>query len=118
MSSGGAELPLKASLWRLGGAQLGRTSFGKLVQIGITPEKEMSQIPQAYTPVHCKKIEGTLYGNIEPHRDIPAFADMAMRGDLLLEKLITKFFKVNEINDVAERMRQRQITGRWVCKWE
>ena len=91
---------------------------GKLVQIGITPEKEMSQIPQAYTPVHCKKIEGTLYGNIEPHRDIPAFADMAMRGDLLLDKLITKFFRVNEINDVAERMRQRQITGRWVCKWE
>jgi S-(hydroxymethyl)glutathione dehydrogenase/alcohol dehydrogenase len=90
---------------------------GKLVQIGLTREDEMSQIPQAYTPVHCKKIEGTLYGNIQTHRDIPTFADMAMKGDLLLDKLITKIFKLNEINDVAEAMRKRQIIGRWVCEW-
>ena len=91
---------------------------GKLVQIGITPEGTMSEIPQTYTPLHCKKIEGTLYGNIETHRDIPAFADMAVRGDFKLDRLITKKFKIEEINDVAEAMRKRQIVGRWVCEWD
>jgi Zn-dependent alcohol dehydrogenase len=43
---------------------------------------------------------------------------MAMRGDLLLDKLITKKFKIEEINDVAESMDKRQIIGRWVCEWD
>jgi len=90
---------------------------GKMVQIGITPEGTMTEIPQTYTPLHCKKIEGTLYGNIKTHEDIPAFADMAMRGDFKLDKLITNTFKVEEINDVAETMRKRQILGRWICEW-
>ena len=54
---------------------------------------------------------GTQYGMIQTDRDIPAFADMAMRGDLLLDKLVTKKFKVEEINDVAEAMKARQIKG-------
>jgi Zn-dependent alcohol dehydrogenase len=49
--------------------------------------------------------------------DIPRFADMAMKGDLLLDKLITKKFKVEEINDVVEALKSRQIIGRWVCAW-
>ena len=50
---------------------------------------------------------------IETHRDIPTFADMAVRGELLLDKLITKKFRVEEINEVAEAMKQRQIKGRY-----
>jgi Zn-dependent alcohol dehydrogenase len=42
---------------------------------------------------------------------------MAMKGDLLLDKLITKKFKVEEINDVVEALKSRQIIGRWVCTW-
>ena len=90
---------------------------GKLVQIGITPEGEMTGIPNTFTPLHAKSIEGTLYGNIDTHRDIPTFADMAMKGDFKLDKLITKVFKINEINDVIKAMQKREIVGRWVCKW-
>lgn len=54
-----------------------------------------------------------MYGMIETHRDIPTFADMAVRGELLLDKLITKKFRVEEINEVAEAMKQRQIKGRY-----
>jgi Zn-dependent alcohol dehydrogenase len=42
---------------------------------------------------------------------------MAMKGDLMLDKLITKKFKVEEINDVVEALKNRQIIGRWVCEW-
>ena len=40
---------------------------------------------------------------------------MAMTQDLKLDKLITKHFKLEEINDVAEAMKRREIIGRWVC---
>jgi Zn-dependent alcohol dehydrogenase len=90
---------------------------GKHIQIGICPPDAMVGIPLTFLTAHCNSIVGTQYGMIQTDRDIPAFADMAMRGDLLLDKLITKMFKVEEINDVAEAMKARQIKGRWVCEW-
>jgi Zn-dependent alcohol dehydrogenase len=42
---------------------------------------------------------------------------MAMKGDLMLDKLISKKFNVGEINQVIEAMKNRQIIGRWVCDW-
>jgi Zn-dependent alcohol dehydrogenase len=63
-------------------------------------------------------VKGTLYGNIRPQEDIPFLADMAMKGDFDLGKLISKKFKVEEINNVVEAMEKRQIVGRWVCEWK
>ena len=91
---------------------------GKLVTIGNTPELSMTSLPLFYHPLHCKSIEGALYGNIDTHREIPALADMAARGDLLLDKLVTRRFKIEEINDVADAMTKHQIMGRAVCVWE
>ena len=91
---------------------------GTLIQIGITPEAVMTGLPLAYTPPHCKSVKGTLYGNIRPQEDIPFLADMAMKGDFNLAKLISKKFKVEEINNVVEAMEKRQIVGRWVCEWK
>lgn len=93
------------------------TIGGQLTQIGITPETDMTGLPLAYFPPHCKSVVGTLYGNIRTHEDIPTLADMAMRGELELGKLITKFFRIEEINDVYDTMDKHQIVGRWVCDW-
>jgi S-(hydroxymethyl)glutathione dehydrogenase/alcohol dehydrogenase len=90
---------------------------GKLVQVGITSETLMTGLPLAFAPVHCKSVVGTLYGNIRTQEDIPMFADMAMKGELALDKLIGKKFRVEEINQVIEAMKNRQIIGRWVCDW-
>jgi len=90
---------------------------GKLIQIGITPESAMTALPLAFTPPHCKSVVGTLYGNIRTHEDIPTFAEMAMKGDFNLNKLISRKFRVEEINQVVEAMEKRQIVGRWVCEW-
>ena len=91
---------------------------GTLITVGVTPEKEMTSLPLFYNPLHCKSVKGTLYGNIEPNRDIPVLADMAARGDFKLDRLIGKMFRIEEINDVAEAMKKRQVVGRWVCTWE
>jgi len=42
---------------------------------------------------------------------------MAMKGELTLDQLIAKKFKVEEINQVGETLRKRQLIGRWVCEW-
>jgi Zn-dependent alcohol dehydrogenase len=43
---------------------------------------------------------------------------MAMTHDLKLDKLVTNKFKLENINDVAEKLLKRQIQGRWVCAWD
>jgi Zn-dependent alcohol dehydrogenase len=43
---------------------------------------------------------------------------MAMTHDLKLDKLVTGKFKLDQINDVADKLHKRQIRGRWVCEWD
>jgi S-(hydroxymethyl)glutathione dehydrogenase / alcohol dehydrogenase len=97
--------------WALGMA-------GKLIQIGITDEPEMTKLPLFYNPLHCKSIIGTLYGNIDTDREIPALADLAASGELKLDKLISRRFRIGEINEAVDAMSKRKIVGRWVCVWE
>jgi len=90
----------------------------KLVIPGITPHDQTTNLPLMLLPVHQKSILGNLYGSISTHIDIPRFMDMAVTKDLKLDKLITNYFKLDEINAVAEKMLKREIKGRWVCKWD
>jgi S-(hydroxymethyl)glutathione dehydrogenase/alcohol dehydrogenase len=92
---------------------------GKQVQIGIHPMKDTLQMSLALTPPHNKDIIGSLYGGVHVHTDIPAIADMIMDGRYInLSKLITKKFKIDELNSVHEAMRRREIIGRWVCVFD
>jgi S-(hydroxymethyl)glutathione dehydrogenase / alcohol dehydrogenase len=90
---------------------------GKLVIAGVTPQEETTNLPLFRLPSHQLSILGGLYGSIATHTDIPKLIDLSMRGDLKIDQLITKIFKLHEINDVAEAMIKRQITGRWVCNF-
>ena len=92
-------------------------SGGKFVQVGITPPNQLTGLPLSFFAAQSKTLVGVNYGHIRPHQDIPVFAGMAMRRELRLDKLITKTFRIEEINDVADAMRNRQIIGRWVCDW-
>jgi S-(hydroxymethyl)glutathione dehydrogenase/alcohol dehydrogenase len=92
---------------------------GKQIQIGIHPADEEFPISLAFTPPHMRDIIGTLYGEVHVQRDIPAIADLIMDGRYIgLDKLITKKFKLEEVNDVHEAMRRREILGRWVCEFD
>ena len=88
---------------------------GKLVAPGIIPAGQEAPMELTFLPLQEHSILGTLYGSISTDIDIPRYAHMAMTQDLKLDKLITKHFKLEEINDVAEAMKRREIIGRWVC---
>jgi Zn-dependent alcohol dehydrogenase len=91
---------------------------GRVIIPGITPFDQTTNIPLGLLPLHQKAIMGNLYGSISTHLDIPRYVDMAMKNDLKLDKLVTKKFKLKDINDVADAMVKRQIKGRWVCAWD
>jgi S-(hydroxymethyl)glutathione dehydrogenase/alcohol dehydrogenase len=91
---------------------------GKIVVPGIIPHNQTVDFPLQVLPFQQKSILGTLYGQISTHVDIPRLTHMAMTHDLKLDKLVTNKFKLEDINDVAEKMHKRQIQGRWVCAWD
>ena len=91
---------------------------GKVVIAGITPHDQTTNLPLQVLPFGNRSILGNLYGMISTHLDIPKLTRMAMTHDLKLDKLVTNKFKLEDINDVAEKMLKRQIRGRWVCAWE
>jgi aldehyde:ferredoxin oxidoreductase len=43
---------------------------------------------------------------------------VAMTQDMKLDKLVTNKFKLEDINDVAEKMDKRQVRGRWICAFD
>lgn len=91
---------------------------GKVVIMGITPADQTTNLPLQVLPFGNKSIIGTLYGMISTHVDIPKLIHMAMTHDLKLDKLVTDKFKLEDINEVAEKMHKRQIRGRWVCEFD
>ncbi len=91
---------------------------GTIVMPGITPHDQATELPLMLLPLHQKRIIGNLYGEISTHIDIPRLTQMAKSHDLKLDKLISKRFKLEEINDVADAMEKREIRGRWVCEFD
>ncbi len=91
---------------------------GKVCIPGITPADQTTNLPLQVLPFGNKSILGNLYGMISTHVDIPKLTHMAMTHDLKLDKLVTNKFKLEEINDVAEKMLKRQIRGRWAIEWD
>ncbi|GAF80633.1 unnamed protein product, partial [marine sediment metagenome] len=88
---------------------------GKLVAVGIIPYDETFALPQTFLTFHDKSVLGSLYGSISTRLDIPRYSELAVRGDMMLDKLVTNHFKLEDINEVADAMRKREIQGRWVC---
>jgi Zn-dependent alcohol dehydrogenase len=91
---------------------------GKIIVVGIVPYDQTVNLPLQLLPFHQKSILGTIYGLISTHVDIPRLVHMAMTHDLKLDKLVTNKFKLEQLNDVVDKMMKRQIRGRWVCAWD
>ena len=47
--------------------------------------------------MYHKRIQGTLYGATQPHRDIPRLVELYRNGQLLLDELVTKTYALEDI---------------------
>lgn len=102
---------IEQAWWALGMA-------GKLVVMGVMADGAKAEMQLQLMPFHHKHIIGGLYGGISTHDDIPKLTEIAMTGEMKLDTLVAGKFKIEQLNEVAERMEKRQLTGRWVCEWD
>lgn len=62
-----------------------------------------------YDLICGKRIEGSWGGACNPDRDIPRFAELYRAGRLPLEKLITKRYTLDRINEALDDLEQRRV---------
>jgi Zn-dependent alcohol dehydrogenase len=90
---------------------------GRHIQIGVHDSEEKVVMNFTFTPGSHRQTIGCNYGDIHLHTDIPAFADMIMDGRYNLTKLITRRFKLDEINEAYQATKERKTIGRWICEF-
>lgn len=71
---------------------------GKLIVVGMAPLGTTLSIA-TYEFLLGKTITGTVQGDINPQIDIPRYIDLFMDGRLPIDKLISKSYTLDEIND-------------------
>jgi S-(hydroxymethyl)glutathione dehydrogenase/alcohol dehydrogenase len=62
-----------------------------------------------YELICGKQIRGSWGGSSNPDRDIPMFAQLYLEGKLPLEKLITKRYKLEEINEALDDLEHHRV---------
>ncbi|KUI45422.1 alcohol dehydrogenase [Mycobacterium sp. IS-1590] len=60
----------------------------------------------------CKTLKGLLYGGMNPRASMPMLLTMYRNGNLMLDELITRRYRLDQINDAIRDMREgRNIRG-------
>ncbi|MFC1910894.1 alcohol dehydrogenase catalytic domain-containing protein [Chloroflexota bacterium] len=93
-------------------------SNGMMVAIGIAPLNSTTSIPMFYGPLHAKTIRGTLYGEAHPIDDLPNLMEVMNSGILKTDKLITKLIRLEDLVKVQKAIKNREVIGRWVIKYD
>ena len=59
-----------------------------------------------------KRIQGAIYGATSPPKDIPRLIELYRHGQLLLDELVTRTYRLDEINEAYDDMHAgRNIRG-------
>jgi NDMA-dependent alcohol dehydrogenase len=90
------------------------TSKGGTCLITGVPKFEFSMVPMLLVDMlqNCKTLKGLIYGGMNPRASTPMLLDMYRNGHLKLDELITKRYKLDQINDAFTDLREgRNIRG-------
>jgi NDMA-dependent alcohol dehydrogenase len=83
-------------------------SGGKLIIVGMAPLGTALNIA-TYEFLLGKIISGSVQGDIKPQVDIPRYIDLYMNGRLPIDKLITRTYSLDEINEAFEALEKGRI---------
>ncbi|HZN67296.1 MAG TPA: zinc-binding dehydrogenase, partial [Tepidisphaeraceae bacterium] len=86
---------------------LGRT--GKLVVLGIAPAGAEVSLPLGSLVFEERQILGSFYGSGRPRDDIPALADMYLRGNLKLDELLTRRYPLERVNEAYAALERGEV---------
>jgi S-(hydroxymethyl)glutathione dehydrogenase/alcohol dehydrogenase len=81
---------------------------GKLVIAGMAPLGHMLPVAP-FEFLLGKTITGSVQGEIRPFIDVPKYVDMFMAGKLPLDKLVTRTYPLEQINEAFAAMEKGQV---------
>jgi NDMA-dependent alcohol dehydrogenase len=102
----GADVAIESA----GRSELVRSAFdvtargGTVVCVGIPAADASVCLPGPALVRHEKIVTGSLYGSCRPRRDMPMILDLYAEGRLQLERLVTRTYALEEINDAFADM--------------
>jgi Zn-dependent alcohol dehydrogenase len=77
---------------------------GLVVLAGISPMGSGTNLPGAIITRQEKTVTGTYYGSANPARDFPRYAELYQRGQLDLDRLVSRTYPLEQINDAYADM--------------
>ncbi len=83
-------------------------SGGKCIVAGMAPFGDMISIA-GFEFLLGKTITGTLQGNIRAQTDVPRYVDLYMMGKLPIDKLITRYYSLDRINEAFEALEKGEV---------
>jgi S-(hydroxymethyl)glutathione dehydrogenase/alcohol dehydrogenase len=82
---------------------------GTAVIVGMAPMNARAPITPYWMALQEKTLTGTLYGSVRPNLDFPILVDLYLEGRLTLDPLISRTWKLEEINEGFAAMRGGQV---------
>lgn len=82
---------------------------GTLTLVGLTPVGSGTNLPGSVITRAEKVIRGSFYGSVLPQRDFPMFLDLYSRGKLMLDELVTRRYRLDEINEAYQDMLSGEV---------
>jgi NDMA-dependent alcohol dehydrogenase len=82
---------------------------GTVVCIGIPPVGAEASLPGPSLPRDEKVVTGSFYGSCRPHVDMPLLLDLFMDGRLPLDKLVSRTYQLDEVNEAFAAMNRGEV---------
>ncbi len=82
---------------------------GTAVLVGISPMGSGTNLPGAILTRQEKTVTGSYYGTANTARDFPLYADLYQKGKLDLERLISKKYPLEKINEAYADMLSGEV---------
>lgn len=77
---------------------------GTIVAVGLPAASATVALPGPDLVRHEKVVTGSLYGSCRPRQDMPAILDRYAAGDLPLDLLVSRTYRLDDINDAFRDM--------------
>ena len=82
---------------------------GTVVAVGLPPEGLSAELPASDLAREEKIITGSFYGSCSPQVDMPKVLDLYMDGLLPLDRLVSRAYPLEEINEAFAAMNEGEV---------
>jgi Zn-dependent alcohol dehydrogenase len=119
-SGGGLDYAFEA----VGSTKLAELAFaatrpgGMVVAVGVPPEGAKIELPASELVRSEKVVTGTFYGSSRPLHDVPMILGLYREGRLPLDKLVTRRYRLEDVNLALADMTSGRVARGVIRPWE